>query len=81
MAREIELNRTKSLIVIKEVSIDIDKISIDSVTDNGDSVTASISFFNETGYTKSLLLWEGNDYSNIGQWTDNDVNNRILELI
>ena len=28
----------------------------------------------------SITLWEGAAYDAIGQWTDNDVKNRILEL-
>lgn len=36
-------------------------------------------------HTKSVLgqivLWEGEAYDAIGQWTDQDVKNRILEII
>jgi|688.fasta_scaffold383441_2 hypothetical protein len=28
----------------------------------------------------TIVLWQGSDYDAIGQWTDQDVINRILEL-
>ncbi|MCC7514530.1 MAG: hypothetical protein IT212_07540 [Bacteroidia bacterium] len=93
MARELELQEeTKITITPKEeVNLQTDKISVDKIEDNGQSVIAYISFFHSSGTTKQLTLWEdvkdeeGNlikaEYSDIGQWTDEDVNNRILELI
>lgn len=27
-----------------------------------------------------VILWQGEEYDNIGQWTDTDVINRIIEL-
>lgn len=27
-----------------------------------------------------IVLWEGNDYDAIGQWTDDDVVNRLKEI-
>jgi hypothetical protein len=83
MAREIIVNPPVNVTVVtrEEVVILTEKISVDTVTDDGRSVYANISFFNTGGYTKTLMLWEGQDYINIGQWTDTDVNNRIKELL
>jgi hypothetical protein len=83
MAKELNLTSTTKIIIVtrEEVSIEVNKISIDSIIDSGNSVTSKISFFNENGYTKQLVLWEGEDYLNIGDWTDSDVNSRILELL
>jgi hypothetical protein len=83
MARQLNLTSTKKVIIItkEEISIDTDKISIDSVIDTGYSVISKVSFFNENGYTKELILWEGQDYINIGDWVDSDVNSRIIELL
>ena len=81
MAREIKLEKLKSLILIEQLSIDIDRVSIDSLIDNGESVIANISFFNSSGLTKSIVLWDGENYTSIGQWTDTDVNKRLLEVI
>ena len=83
MARELNLTTVNSIAVItrEEVLVDTDKISIDILSDNGQSVTARISFFNSNGYSKTLVLWEGQDYINIGEWTDLDVDLRIKELL
>ena len=83
MARELILTSTTRVVIVtkEEIGMDTDKISIDSVIDNGNSVITKISFFNQNGYTKELLLWEGQDYINIGDWVDSDVNSRIIELL
>jgi hypothetical protein len=83
MAREIILQNPSSIVIVtrEEISLTTDKISVDELTDDGISVTARVSFFSETGLTKLLTLWSGEDYINIGQWTDNDVINRIKELL
>ena len=83
MARELNLTAVNSIAVItkEEVMVDTDRISIDILSDNGQSVTARISFFNSNGYSKTLVLWEGQDYINIGEWTDLDVDLRIKELL
>jgi hypothetical protein len=83
MAKELNLTTVNSIIIVtkEEVTIDTDKISIDILTDNGQSVTARISFFNPNGYSKTLVLWEDQDYINIGEWTDLDVELRIKKLL
>lgn len=83
MARELNLTTVNSIAVItrEEVLVDTDRISIDILSDNGQSVTARISFFNSNGYSRTLVLWEGQDYINIGEWTDLDVDLRIKELL
>lgn len=83
MAREIILNQEEQVIIVtkEEVTINTDKISVDLVSDDGISVSARVSFFNTNGYSKNLILWEGDSYTQIGQWTDQDVDNRIKELL
>jgi len=93
MARELSLKKETKIIIIpkEEVVLKTDKISVDLVTDDGKAVIAHISFFSGTGATKILTLWEdkvneegeviSNSYTKIGQWTDDDVNNRIIELL
>lgn len=83
MARELILTSTTKVVIVtkEEIGINTDKISIDSVIDTGNSVISKISFFNENGYTKQLVLWEGQEYINIGDWVDSDVNSRIIELL
>ncbi len=83
MARELDLSSVQQVVVIKreEETLDTDKISIDMVIDDGSMVRCRVSFFSSTGLSRELVLWEGQDYINIGQWTDDDVNNRIKELL
>lgn len=55
---------------------DLNNISIDHYID-------SPSYKTVTAYTKqvgAILLWEGDAYDAIGQWTDSDVEARLLEL-
>lgn len=83
MPRKITLNQQQNVVVItrEETTLSTDKISVDSVTDDGEKVYAKISFFSNIGLTRLLILWEGQDYIDIGQWTDTDVDNRIKELL
>ena len=32
------------------------------------------------GY-KTVVLWEGDDYTNAGQWTDTDVINKVSQIM
>jgi hypothetical protein len=83
MSRQLNLTGLHQITVVtrEEVTVDTDMISIDVLTDNGNSVTARVSFFNTAGYSRILVLWEGQAYINIGDWTDSDVDTRIKELL
>jgi hypothetical protein len=83
MARELLLGGPQNVTIItrEEVVVQTDKISIDLIWDDGSSVVVKISFFNPSGVTKEMVLWSGDDYINIGQWTDNDIDNRIKQLL
>lgn len=83
MSRQLNLTGTHQITVVtrEEVTVDTDMISVDVLTDNGNSVTARVSFFNTNGYSRILVLWEGQAYINIGDWTDIDVDTRIKELL
>lgn len=50
-------------------------------TDYGDSVVANITINNNTSNIITKVLWEGQDYINIGQYTDNDIKNKVFELL
>ena len=85
MSRTINLPSEETIVLItqKEESLTTNKISVDTVIDNGESVKATVSFFSSTGITKSLILWDAEStptYQAIGQWTDTDVENRIKEI-
>ncbi|HTA62778.1 MAG TPA: hypothetical protein VK835_09995 [Bacteroidia bacterium] len=80
MSRILNLNSTKTIVLVAQVATDTNSVSIDSVIDDGQSVVANLSF-GISNSNKQLTLWSGTDYTNIGQWTDTDVNNRIIALL
>ena len=73
---EITINPPKDVVVTPERKRSVSKITIIEITDNPvkKSVVAKT---NEMGL---IMLWKDADYDNIGQWTDTDVQNRIIEI-
>jgi hypothetical protein len=55
----------------------ITKVTVKKVVDNKEKskVIAHVKEF-----TGKITLWEGDTYTSIGQWTDTDVENRLLEI-
>lgn len=74
----VELGETKVLRTFPARSISADAIEIDHIVDNYAQKKV-------TAFTKSVLgqvvLWEGEAYDTIGQWTDDDVKQRLLQII
>jgi hypothetical protein len=67
-----------SEIVIKHVpayTVKASKIEVRNITD--DSVGKKVVATTSLG---KVVLWEGAAYDAIGQWTDTDVHNRLVEL-
>ena len=87
MAITIELNKKIDIEIITQESIIIntDKIVVEKVYDEPQvNATAYLSFANDSGQTKMLILWDSTTtptYAEIGQWTDADVKQRIYELL
>ena len=59
-----------------------------TITANEIEIKYIVDFYDEkkvVAYTTSMLgeivLWEGDIYTQIGQWTDDDVTNRIFEIL
>jgi len=77
MARTFTIPQTEIVIqpLIKESGTEVNVIS---VTDDGGCVMASWTF---AGKSFNQTLWEEEAYVLIGLWTDEDVNNRITEII
>lgn len=57
--------------------VEIDKIEIRKITDDPYRKTVIATCNN---HPMVIKLWEGAAYDAIGQWTDTDVVNRVLEL-
>lgn len=80
MEKIIVLPISKEVIVQKEIKVEITEVTLINVEDNGSSVTANFKR-NDLCVLKPLVLWEGESYIEIGNWTDEDVENRIKELL
>jgi hypothetical protein len=66
----------ESIQIEPNYEFNINNISIDHYID-------SPSFKTVTAYTKQhgpIILWEGEAYDVVGQWTDADVQARLLEM-
>jgi hypothetical protein len=77
----INLNTEKNFIVIQEKKILTSSVTVFEIKDMplSKKVIAYIKLGN-TNNSKQLILWEGQEYDNIGQWTDLDAHNRIKFL-
>ncbi len=73
----ITLSAPKEVTVVQEVKKTVLTITVFDVTDSQESKVVRANTL-ELG---SLVLWQGATYDSIGQWTDTDVENRILEII
>lgn len=82
---EIKLPYPKVITVVKAQTVTTDTILINQVTDNGTSVECIYTpLLPERGPTpphQTVILWDETAYETIGQWTDTDVKNRLLELL
>ncbi len=67
-------------ITTPEVSVNTSEIIIEEIRDDGTSVYADILYSPDDKELKHVKLWSGQDYVNIGQWTDTDVANKIIEI-
>jgi hypothetical protein len=83
MAREITLAGIQNITVTtkEEVTIPTDVVYIEWIIDYSNLAVARVSFGNQSGRTADLILWEGDDYINIGQWTDQQAMDRVKELL
>jgi hypothetical protein len=73
---KIALNSPKKIIIIPEFSKNLDELNIEQVNDRFEEkiVTAKIENIGE------IVLWHNSSYDAIGQWTDQDVIDRIKEI-
>jgi len=64
---------------IPAVTQESNEVNVISINDN--TINAVIALININGITQVLTLWEGAAYIAIGNWTQDQANARILELI
>ena len=73
---KIILETPKEIVIVPERRTTISEIELLEIIDNPKEKTVT-AMSNELGVT---ILWFGIDYINIGQWTDDDVIERIKEI-
>lgn len=83
MAREILLTGPQDVTVVTQeaVTVTTDTVYIEFIMDFPTYALAKVSFGTPDGYTRDLILWSGDDYVNIGQWTDQQAIDRVKELL
>lgn len=74
---KITFETSKEVVLVRELKQSINEITIEEVTDNSSRKEVK-AFTREMGI---IVLWTGDAYDAIGQWTDTDVELRIKELI
>ena len=73
----INLSSQKDFKIVEEKIIKLNKLTVNRVVDFPSKKVAKC-FIEELA--NPITLWEGVDYDNAGQWTDSDVEDRLLEL-
>ena len=74
---KITFEAPKEVVLVRELKQSINEITIEEVTDNSSRKEVK-AFTREMGI---IVLWTGDAYDAIGQWTDADVEARIKELV
>ncbi len=73
---KVVLDAEKEIIVVKEVKTTLKEINVSEMIDNPEMKFVQ-AITNELG---PIILWKGEEYDAIGQWTDDDVINKIKSL-
>lgn len=73
---EITFNKPTEILIISEKKISVEKITIVEVVDNPSRKIV----WATTKEVGKVILWKDSDYDAIGQWTDSNVSNRVIEL-
>jgi hypothetical protein len=73
---EITLTKPKEIVVLAERKKTITKVEVRQIIDVPKNKIVSAS----TVEFGTIILWEGEEYDAIGQWTDTDVINKIKTI-
>jgi hypothetical protein len=74
---EVVFNEEKSIVVVQQQTITVDKIIIREMIDKPNE---KIVYVYTDGFPGMIKLWEGDAYDSIGNWTNQDVIDRINEI-
>jgi hypothetical protein len=72
----IDFTTPTDIVVVTERKVTIEKLTINELVD----LPTRKMVVAKTSEVGTIILWKDNDYDAIGQWTDTDVLNRVLEL-
>lgn len=72
----ITVSPAKTVTIQPAVTKEVTLLNVDSITDRPSVKQVSV-VVREIG---NVILWEGDSYDAIGQWTHSDVEDRIKEL-
>lgn len=73
----VELPQPKTVKALGNKDVEITKIEIFEMIDNPIKKEVWVSCRN---HPTRILLWKDEEYDMVGQWTDTDVINRIIQL-
>lgn len=76
--RTIEIIPSLEITIVQPQTITIDTITINSVIDDGANIIANVQLPN--GLVTSLTLYTSYDYEPIQNFSDADINARVIEL-
>ena len=74
---QINLNTPKKIVIQEEKSKNIETLTVSRVVDLPKQKLVRC-FLEEID--EPVVLWEGDAYDQIGQWTDSDVSDRLSEI-
>lgn len=80
----IKLEEKRQIVVVPAQVVTTDEILINEIRDTGTSVIAMITPLEKStilAQTRTIVLWEGKEYEQIGQWTDSDVENKLKQIL
>ncbi len=78
---DIKFDSEKEIVIREAETKKVSGAKVKSLTDNFTSIRALVSFDENDIHTKELILCEGKEYRRINQWSDEEIETRILELI
>lgn len=77
---ELTLPSVKDIEIVTQEShiITTDKVALSHIIDNTLSVVATVVI---EGFPKTIVLWQGDSYTAIGDWTQKEAEDKIKELL
>lgn len=77
---ELNLGQEKDIVFKEAESVTLNKVILESISDNPAAKTV-VAVVSCVIFKKLLLLWAADDYDSIGDWTQEDANKKIVELL